>query len=59
VEGNTFEGSLLFAHRGCSGPLIFTTSLYWKKGKIVLDCLPNKKIEKVLTGNRNISSSLR
>ncbi|MCG3720009.1 NAD(P)/FAD-dependent oxidoreductase, partial [Aliarcobacter butzleri] len=58
VEDKTFEGSLLFAHKGCSGPLILTTSLYWKKGKIVLDFLPNKKIEKFLTGNKNISSSL-
>lgn len=58
VENKTFEGSLLFAHKGCSGPVILTTSLYWKKGKIIIDFLPNKKIEKFLIGNKNISTAL-
>lgn len=58
VEGRRFEGSLLFAHKGCSGPVILTTSLYWKKGKLAIDFLPNKKIENLLKGNRKISSAL-
>lgn len=58
VEGKHFEGSLLFAHKGCSGPVILTTSLYWKKGKIVIDFLPKKRLESFLVGNKNISSAL-
>lgn len=58
VEGKRFEGSLLFAHKGCSGPVILTTSLYWKKGKIAIDFLPKKEIENFLKGNRKISSAL-
>ena len=58
VEGKRFEGSLLFAHKGCSGPVILTTSLYWKKGKIAIDFLPKKKISNFLKGNRKISSAL-
>lgn len=58
VEGKRFEGSMLFAHKGCSGPVILTTSLYWKKGKLAIDFLPNKKIENLLKGNRKISSAL-
>ncbi|QKE27884.1 flavoprotein, HI0933 family [Arcobacter acticola] len=58
VEGKTFEGSLLFAHKGCSGPVILTTSLYWKKGKIAIDFLPKKKLESFLTGNKIISTAL-
>ena len=58
VEGKTFEGSLLFAHKGCSGPVILTTSLYWKKGKIAIDFLPKQKLEKFLSGNKIISTAL-
>lgn len=36
------EGKMLFAHRGCSGPAILTTSLYWKKGQFSIDFLPYK-----------------
>ncbi|MFV7789772.1 NAD(P)/FAD-dependent oxidoreductase [Aliarcobacter lanthieri] len=57
VNDKKIEGSLLFAHKGCSGPAILTTSLYWKKGKIIIDFLPNQKLEKFLKGNKNISSS--
>ncbi len=58
VEGKRVEGSLLFAHKGCSGPAILTTSLYWKKGKIAIDFLPNKSLEKYLVGNKNITTAL-
>lgn len=58
VEGKKFEGSLLFAHKGCSGPVILTSSLYWKKGKIAIDFLPKKKISDFLKGNKNISTAL-
>jgi len=58
VEGKSFEGSLLFAHKGCSGPVILTTSLHWKKGKIIVDFLPKKRVENFLVGNKNISTAL-
>ncbi|MEA3352434.1 MAG: aminoacetone oxidase family FAD-binding enzyme [Campylobacterota bacterium] len=43
VEDKSIEGKLLFTHKGCSGPAILTTSLYWKKGQISLDLLPCKQ----------------
>ncbi|MDX9902121.1 MAG: aminoacetone oxidase family FAD-binding enzyme [Aliarcobacter sp.] len=58
VDEKSFEGSLLFAHKGCSGPVILTTSLYWKKGKIAIDFLPKQKIETFFQGNKIISSAL-
>ena len=58
VDERSFEGSLLFAHKGCSGPVILTTSLYWKKGKIAIDFLPKQKIETFFQGNKIISSAL-
>ncbi|NJD52643.1 MAG: NAD(P)/FAD-dependent oxidoreductase [Candidatus Methanoperedens sp.] len=36
-----FRGSILFTHRGLSGPAILQVSSYWKEGdKIVIDLLP-------------------
>lgn len=58
VEGKTFEGSMLFAHKGCSGPVILNSSLYWKKGQISLDFLSGKKLEQFLKGNKKLSSAL-
>ncbi|WP_421716026.1 NAD(P)/FAD-dependent oxidoreductase [Arcobacter arenosus] len=56
-EEKSFYGSLLFAHKGCSGPVILNSSLYWQKGKMSLDFLPNKKIEPLLKGNKKVSSA--
>ena len=42
VLDKTVEGKMLFTHKGCSGPAILTTSLYWKKGNISIDFLPKK-----------------
>ena len=36
------EGKLLFTHKGCSGPVILSTSLYWQKGNFTIDFLPYK-----------------
>jgi predicted flavoprotein YhiN len=36
------KGSLLFTHKGCSGPVILSTSLYWGKGQISIDFAPYK-----------------
>ena len=58
VENKSFYGSMLFAHKGCSGPVILNTSLYWQKGKITIDFLPNKKLDTFLKGNKKISSAL-
>jgi predicted Rossmann fold flavoprotein len=58
VENKTFEASLLFAHKGCSGPAILNASLYWQKGLIGIDFLPNKKLELFLKSNKLISSAL-
>jgi predicted Rossmann fold flavoprotein len=58
VDDKRIEGSLLFAHKGCSGPVILTSSLYWKKGKMAIDFLPKQKLESFLQGNKIISSAL-
>jgi predicted Rossmann fold flavoprotein len=52
------KGSLLFAHKGVSGPVVLDTSLYWEKGEISIDFLPNTKLEDFRNSNKNISSVL-
>jgi predicted Rossmann fold flavoprotein len=43
VGDKKIEGKMLFAHKGCSGPAILSSSLYWKKGHLSIDFLPTKK----------------
>lgn len=43
VGSKIVEGKMLFTHKGCSGPAILTTSLYWKKGPIYINFSPNKQ----------------
>ncbi len=58
VDDKKFEGSFLFAHKGCSGPVILTSSLYWKKGKMAIDFLPKNNMEDYFKSNKKISSAL-
>jgi predicted Rossmann fold flavoprotein len=41
----SFYSDLLFTHKGVSGPAILNSSLYWSSGKILVDFLPDHKIE--------------
>ncbi len=52
------EGSLLFAHKGISGPAVLDASLYWEKGEISIDFLPNIKLEDFRNSNKNVSTVL-
>ncbi len=60
VEGKTLQSDLLFTHKGISGPVVLTGSLYWKKGKMSLDFLPNNDLKKLLDikSKKQISSVL-
>jgi predicted Rossmann fold flavoprotein len=48
VEGKSFSENLLFAHKGISGPVVLSGSLYWKKGAMSIDFLPHIKEMSVL-----------
>ncbi len=56
VEGKEFEGNILFAHKGITGPVILNASLYWQKGQMSLDFLPNKKFASFLKSNKKASA---
>ncbi|MHC1789937.1 BaiN/RdsA family NAD(P)/FAD-dependent oxidoreductase [Solidesulfovibrio sp.] len=41
-------GSLLFTHKGVSGPAVLDASLFWRHGPIAIDFLPGVDLEAVL-----------
>ncbi|WP_041672678.1 NAD(P)/FAD-dependent oxidoreductase [Sulfurovum sp. NBC37-1] len=58
VNGQTCEGSLLFAHKGVSGPAVLDASLYWEKGKMEIDFLPGFSWESIRKSPKQLSSLL-
>ena len=56
VNDTICNGALLFTHKGLSGPVVLDASLYWEKGKIEIDFLPNFYLEGVRGSKKQISS---
>jgi predicted Rossmann fold flavoprotein len=52
------SGSLLFAHKGISGPAVLDASLYWEKGKITIDFLPGFEWKMIRRSHKKLSSLL-
>jgi predicted Rossmann fold flavoprotein len=52
------DGSMLFAHKGVSGPVILNASLFWEKGHIFIDFLPHFDIDSLKNSTKSISNSL-
>ncbi|MBN2721521.1 MAG: aminoacetone oxidase family FAD-binding enzyme [Campylobacterales bacterium] len=55
---NSCKGDLLFAHKGISGPSVLNASLYWEKGSISIDFLPNFRWKSLSGSKKNISTLL-
>jgi predicted Rossmann fold flavoprotein len=58
VGGKVCSGALLFAHKGVSGPCILDASLYWEKGTIEIDFLPDFDWHTAKQSKKNISTIL-
>ncbi len=58
VGEKEIDGSLLFTHKGVSGPAVLNASLYWQKGKIAIDFIPSVNLEAVKSSKKNISRVL-
>jgi len=58
VNGKRCEGSLLFAHKGVSGPAVLDASLYWEKGKMEIDFLPGFDWGSICKSPKQLSSLL-
>ncbi|WP_331773922.1 NAD(P)/FAD-dependent oxidoreductase [Sulfurospirillum sp. 1612] len=60
VGEKIFKDQLLFTHKGISGPAVLSGSLYWEKGTIMIDFLPEVRIAKLIAkkSDKQISSLL-
>ncbi len=59
VGDKSFEENVLFAHKGISGPAILNASLYWKRGVIGVDFMPNFDLDCALSaGIKQVSTVL-
>ena len=52
------RASLLFAHKGISGPAVLDASLYWERGRIEIDFLPGWHLQEHLHSRKLLSSLL-
>ncbi|UXI01365.1 NAD(P)/FAD-dependent oxidoreductase [Photobacterium sp. TY1-4] len=54
ADGTSFKESLLFTHRGLSGPVILQISSYWTPGQAVtIDLLPDLDLQETLEAMRD------
>ncbi len=58
VADKILKEEMLFAHKGISGPAILSASLYWKKGEIKIDFLPDKNILDIVKKSKKLLSSV-
>jgi len=58
VADKTLKEEMLFTHKGISGPAVLSASLYWKKGNISVDFLPNHNIFSLIKGSKKLLSSV-
>ena len=58
VANRVINEEMLFAHKGISGPAILSASLYWKKGDISINFLPNKSVKELTQGSKKLVSSV-
>jgi len=58
VGDKLLKEEMLFAHKGISGPAVLSASLYWKKGEISIDFLPNTPIKELTQGTKKLLSSV-
>lgn len=58
VNDKIVKEEMLFAHKGISGPAVLSASLYWQKGSISIDFLPNNNIFQLIKGSKKLLSSV-
>jgi hypothetical protein len=58
VAGKTLDEDLLFAHKGISGLVVLSASLYWFKGEIVIDFLPDFDLGRLKNEKKSISTAI-
>ena len=57
VEGKTLSEEMLLTHRGLSGPVVLSASLYWSRGEIEINFLPKCDLRSLVHNNRKLLST--
>lgn len=57
IADKILKEEMLFAHKGISGPAVLSASLYWQKGNMSIDFLPDLNVLKLVEGNKKLVSS--
>ena len=57
VGNKVLEEDLLITHKGLSGPVVLSASLYWSKGSININFLPQKGLKAYIHNNRKLLST--
>ncbi|MEA3330338.1 MAG: aminoacetone oxidase family FAD-binding enzyme [Campylobacterota bacterium] len=57
VRDKILKEEMLFAHKGISGPAVLSASLYWQKGNLSINFLPNNDILELIKGSKKLLSS--
>ena len=58
VDDKILKEDMLFAHKGISGPVVLSASLYWQKGNISVNFLPNDNIINLINSSKKLVSSV-
>ncbi len=58
VAGKTLDEDLLFAHKGISGLVVLSASLYWHRGEIVIDFLPDFDVNILKKEKKSVSTAI-
>ena len=58
VNDKILQEDMLFAHKGISGPSVLSASLYWQKGNMSVNFLPNHNIINLINSSKKLVSSV-
>lgn len=58
VGDKILDEDLLFAHKGISGPVVLSASLYWHRGEISVNFLPDFDLKNLFREKKLLSSAL-
>lgn len=58
VAGKTLDEDFLFAHKGISGPVVLSASLYWHRGEIAINFCPDLDLKSLESEKKLLSTAL-
>jgi hypothetical protein len=58
VAGKRLNEDLLFAHKGISGPVVLSASLYWHRGEVIINFCPDFDLDLLKDEKKLLSTAL-